>query len=165
VITPNYNRVEYQRRFLVTGTPPAVASGITQIADRCISGTRVFLRKQVNANGSIERRLCKNYEAEGASCGAVAIEDLSAHDYALYEHMEAMLLSRRRTVIGPLAVDRFESALRGLVLCEIASANEAEVVAFVAPPWAPIDVTADPFFAPSALAFTTPDQLRARLQS
>lgn len=165
MITPNYNRVEFQRRFLVTGTPPASAGGVAQIADRCIWGTRVFLRKQVNADRSVQRRLCKSYELEGSACGAVAIADLTEHDYAIYEHMESTLLTVRRTVVGQIAVDRFESALRGLVLCEVASATEVDVAAFVAPAWAPVEVTAEPFFAPAALAFTTPDQLHARLFS
>jgi CYTH domain-containing protein len=53
--------------------------------------------------------------------------------------------------------------LQGLVLCEVGSATEAELAAFRAPPWAPIEVTADPFFAGGTLAFATPAQLRERL--
>jgi CYTH domain-containing protein len=57
----------------------------------------------------------------------------------------------------------FSGPLQGLVLCEVASAVEAEVGAFVPPAWARIEVTSDPFFFGAALAFATPDQLRARL--
>lgn len=164
MITPNFSRVEFERRFLVTGAVPAATGGSMLITDRCIAGTRVYLRHVALPDRRVERRLCKHYEPEDSICAGVAIEELSEHDFAIYAHMEAMLLTRDRAMVTQrLAVDRFEGALSGLALCEIASAIEAEVAAFVALPWAQIEVTADPFFAPAALAFTTPDQLRARI--
>ena len=166
MITPNFSRIEYERRFLVTGAVPA-AQGSALVTDRCIAGTRVYLRRANHADRRVERRLCKQYEPDGAICAAVAIEELSEHDYAIYAHMEAMLITKHRSFVAEqgheVAIDVFEGALRGLVLCEIASATEAAAVAFRAPAWAREEVTGDPFFAPAALAFTTPDQLRARL--
>ncbi len=166
MITPNFSRIEYERRFLVTGAVPA-AQGSALVADRCIAGTRVYLRRANHADRRVERRLCKQYEPDGAICAAVAIEELSEHDYAIYAHMEAMLITKRRSLAAEqglqVAIDVFEGALRGLALCEVDSATKADVAAFVAPAWAQVEVTADPFFAPAALAFTTPDQLRMRL--
>ncbi|MSP21293.1 MAG: hypothetical protein EXQ93_07255 [Alphaproteobacteria bacterium] len=60
-------------------------------------------------------------------------------------------------------VDVFEGALTGLVLCEVTTATEAEIESVVPPPWAALEVTADPFFNGAKLAFTTPEQLRVRL--
>ena len=166
MITPNFSRIEYERRFLLKGAVPA-PQGSALITDRCIAGTRVYLRRAEHADRRIERRLCKQYEPNGAICAGVAIEELSEHDYAIYAHMEAMPITKRRSFVKEqgqqVAIDLFEGALRGLALCEIASATEANVAAFVAPVWAQVEVTAEPFFAPAALAFTTPDQLRARL--
>ncbi len=167
MIPQTFSRIEYERRFLVTGAVPAAASGNVLITDRCIAGTRVYLRRAVHADRRVERRLCKHYDPDGAACAGVAIEELSEHDHAIYAHMEAMLITKRRSFVTEqgrdVAIDVFEGALRGLVLCEVSLATEVDIVAFVAPTWARIEVTADRFFAPATLAFATPDQLRERI--
>lgn len=166
MLTPHYTAIEFERRFLVTGPLPRLGPAI-DITDRHLTSTRAYLRLALHPDGTVQRRLCKQYPAEASGCAAIAVAELSPHDFVLYEHMEANVLIKSRTVATerglPVAIDVFAGALQGLVLCEVSSAMEADVCAFGAPPWATVEVTADPFFVGGTLAFATPEQLRQRI--
>lgn len=166
MLTPHYTAVEYERRFLVTAAPESRWPA-AQITDRHLTGTRVYLRKAIHPDGTITQRLCKQYPADGAGRAAIAVAELNDHDFVLYAHMEANVITKRRSYMAvdghTVAIDVFAGPLQGLVLCEVASAAEADVVGFVPPAWARIEVTSEPFFFGGTLAFATPDQLRAHL--
>ena len=166
MLKPNYTAVEYERRFLVTAAPQLHGPAI-QITDRHLTGTRVYLRKAIHTDGNTALRLCKQSAAGASGGAAIAIEELTPHDFVLYEHMEANVITKRRWHVetggAAVAIDVFSGPLQGLVLCEVAAAVEAEIAAFEAPAWARTEVTSDPFFAGGTLAFATPDHLRVRL--
>ena len=166
MLTPHYTAIEYERRFLVTAAPNLPGPAI-QITDRHLAGTRVYLRNARFPDGTVVQRLCKQYAADGTASAAIAIEELTPHDFALYAHMEANVIIKRRWMVAvngnTVAIDVFSGPLQDLVLCEVAAAVEAEILGFVAPTWAPTEVTGEPFFAGGTLAFAIPDQLNARL--
>ena len=136
MLKPNYTAVEYERRFLVTAAPQLHGPAI-QITDRHLTGTRVYLRKAIHTDGNTALRLCKQYAAGASGCAAIAVEELTPHDFVLYEHMEANVITKRRWHVetggAAVAIDVFSGPLQGLVLCEVAAAVEAEIAAFEAP--------------------------------
>ena len=60
------------------------------------------------------------------------------------------------------AVEVDPGRLEGLAICEAEAATREDIVAVAFPPWAAVEITADPFFAGGNLAVAEPAEVRRR---
>jgi CYTH domain-containing protein len=168
-----YTRIEYERRFLVradSGWLDRVDPVPRVIDDKYLRDTRLRLRI-VTESQSGHRTIKLTKKAESASPYFTTISRilLSPHEYVLFDAIAGDRLTKRRfyyTERGRrFAIDRFEDALEGLVLCEIEADALDDLMGIDAPDFVQQEVTEDPFFNGSNLCRTTWEDLLARLAS
>jgi hypothetical protein len=153
-----YARVERERRFLLAGVPEDTPTGRVLIEDRYLRGTRLRLRRSTNVDDpeDVVYKLTQKVPALDGSPGLITNVYLSRSEYETLLSIPADTIRKVRRSIPPLAVDRFEGALQGLVLAEAEFEDAADEVAFEAPAMAVAEVTSDIRFTGGTLARMTP---------
>lgn len=152
---PKYSLVERERRFLVDrGAMPTIDRETARlIEDRYLPGTGLRLRKVTTPGAPPAFKLGKKYPGAGLSTRPMTNIYLDADEYSAIAALPAATLIKRRHDAGDgWVIDIFEGALAGLVLAEVAAADDAAVAAVVAPAWCAVEVTEDPAYAGGALA-------------
>ncbi|HET6472806.1 MAG TPA: hypothetical protein VFG38_13255 [Pseudomonadales bacterium] len=166
-----YSRVEYERRFLVRGVDwRALAASARSIEDKYLHGTRLRLRV-VRDLDSGERTIKLTRKAASPSPFHRTLNRilLTPAEHRVFDRLAGDRLAkvRRHGVHAGrrYAVDEFDGELAGLMLCEIEAGDLDELMRAIAPPFADIEVTTDPFFDGVNLARTTRSELLAKLAS
>jgi len=166
-----YSRVEYERRFLVRGVDWRVlASNALSIDDKYLHGTRLRLRVVCDQRSG-ERTIKLTRKAASPSPFHRTLNRilLTPAEHRVFDRLAGDRLTKvRRHCVHAgrrYAVDEFDGELAGLVLCEIEAGDLEELMRAIAPPFAGIEVTTDPFFDGVNLARTTRTELLAKLAS
>lgn len=159
-----YSRIERERRFLLSGPPPAAAlTARRQITDGYLPGTRLRLRRVDWDDGSQppEFKLAQKVPAgrPGHVRGLITNIYLSAGEYEMVAALPADVLRKVRFSMAPLAVDIFEPPLDGLVLAEAEFSTDEAALSFPVPAAAVAEITDDARFAGGSLARTNRDDL------
>lgn len=168
-----YTRIEYERRFLVradAGWTDRVDPVSRVIDDKYLRGTRLRLRIVTESqSGHRTIKLTKKAESSSPYFTTISRILLSPHEYRLIDAIDGDRLTKRRfhcTDRGRrFAIDRFEDALEGLVLCEVEADGLDELMEIEPPDFVQREVTEDSFFTGANLCRTTPEDLLARLAS
>lgn len=166
---PKYAIFENERRFLVR---PEVAETLAVsarrlIEDRYLAEGRLRLRKVTDeAGGGAEYKLCKKYGSSDPISEPIVNIYLTAQEYAAFAILPGADLAKRRLSVehaGRLfSLDLFAGALQGLAICEAEAPSRDAALELRFPPWARVEVTADPFFSGAALASANPRDVRRR---
>lgn len=168
-----YTRIEFERRFLVRADASwadRVDPASRVIDDKYLRDTRLRLRI-VTESQSCHRTIKLTKKAESSSPYFTTISRivLSPHEYRLLDAIDGDRLTKRRfhyTQHGRrFAIDRFEDALEGLVMCEVEADGLGELMGIEPPDFVEREVTKDPFFTGANLCRTTREDLLARLAS
>ena len=167
---PKYAAMEIERRFLVFDPPDLSAARMRVIEDIYLSGTRMRLRAITHADGrSPEFKLCKKYPSEEAWGGPITNLYLTAQEHAVLAVLPGAVVRKRRYSVPwaawTFSVDLFDGALSGLILSEVEAETVDDAGRIGLPDWVAREVTADPFFRGGALASTTAEDLRRRLEA
>ncbi|MFC3078953.1 hypothetical protein ACFODL_12715 [Phenylobacterium terrae] len=166
---PKYAVLENERRFLVR--PQAVeALAISRrrlIEDRYLSGGRMRLRAITDeASGAREFKLCKKYGSADAVSEPIVNIYLSEAEHAAFAILPGAYVVKRRCSVDhagrAFSLDLFLGRLEGLAICEAEAATREDVLALAFPPWAAVEITAEPFFAGGNLAVAAPADVRRR---
>ncbi len=166
---PKYARWEHERRFLIAPTAdrPWDGSASKQIEDRYLDAGRLRLRRIRSPEGPTYK-LCKKFPHETAYSQPIVNIYLGAEEYQALRALPGHGLCKRRfrhTYDGhEFAVDVFEGALSGLVLCEIEADSLDELMAVPVPSAFHAEVTADPAFQGGRLCRTSTDELAGHLR-
>jgi CYTH domain-containing protein len=152
-----YARVERERRFLLRDAPEETPTRRVLIEDRYLRGTRLRLRRSTNLDDpdDVIYKLTQKVPAADGTPGLITNTYLSRAEYETLAAIPADTIRKTRASIPPLGVDRFEGALRGLVLAEAEFDDEVSQAAFEPPLEVAAEVTADPRFTGGALALMT----------
>lgn len=166
---PKYARIEAERRFLVAPdrAPDLATAPFDRIEDIYLRDTRLRLRVVTAPDGARIFRLCKKYPPITPSVGAIVNVYLTQDEHRVFAALPGDRLSKRRYGFnddgGRVVIDVFEGALAGLRLTEF-EADAADATARrPPPPWAGVEVTADPWFFGAALAATSAVALAERM--
>ena len=168
-----YTRIEYERRFLVRADAnwaDRVDPASTVIDDKYLRDTRLRLRIVTDSqSGHRAIKLTKKAEPSSPYFTTISRILLSPHEYLLLDAIDGDRLTKRRFHCSErgrrFAIDRFEDALEGLVLCEVEADGLDDLMAIQPPDFALREVTEDPFFSGASLCRTTREDLLARLAS
>ena len=166
-----YSRVEYERRFLVRGVEwRALASNGRSINDKYLRDTRLRLRVVRDLeNGEQTIKLTRKAASPSPFHRTLNRILLTPAEHRVFDRLAGDRLTKvRRHCVQAghrYAVDEFDGELTGLVLCEIEADNLDELMRAIAPPFAQIEVTTDPFFDGVNLARTARAELLAKLAS
>jgi CYTH domain-containing protein len=168
-----YTRVEYERRFLVradSAWADRVDPGSKVIDDKYLRDTRLRLRIVTESlSGHRTIKLTKKAESSSPYFTTISRILLSPHEYLLFDAIDGDRLTKRRFHCSEsgrrFAIDRFEDALEGLVLCEVEADDLEELMGIQPPDFVEREVTEDPFFTGANLCRTTQEDLLATLAS
>lgn len=164
-----YALAERERRFLLAGLPddqPIVRTA--QITDRYLVGTRLRLRLSVEtAGGSTTTvyKLTQKVPAADGGPGLITTFYLSQAEYDALATLPMRQLQKTRYSMPPFGVDVFAPPLHGLTMAEAEFASEADLHAFVIPPFAIAEVTHDARFTGGSLVTMGRDELLQLLAS
>jgi CYTH domain-containing protein len=163
---PKYAKLENERRWLIMGEGPdlASASGRT-IEDWYLEGGRLRLRRALFDDGRIELKLCKKYGSADPISQPIVNIYLDESEYGSVRALPGRLLLKRRYSVPPFGVDVFEGALAGLRMCEAEAETLEGVASFEPPPWAAPEVTRDSRFSGAVLAHTSSADLDRLMRS
>jgi CYTH domain-containing protein len=156
VALPQYARLEYERRFRVRADrlPPLDAAAARLIEDHYLDASRLRLRRMSGGGREELFKLTRKYG--GPRPEPITTLYLDADEYRMLALLPAAVLTKRRhylVVTGALfAVDLFEGALAGLMLCEVEAESAEALQAVVLPDWAGDEVTDDLAFTGAVLA-------------
>jgi CYTH domain-containing protein len=160
-------RVERERRFLLSGPPPAPAvTASRRITDRYLPGTRLRLRRvECLDGGACEFKLTQKLSAgrPGYVQGLITNTYLSAAEYDLLASLPGEVLSKTRLSVPPLVIDVFDPPLHGLVLAEAEFTTDEAAQSFLLPRAAIAEVTDDVRFTGGSLVQTRRHDLLAWL--
>jgi CYTH domain-containing protein len=168
-----YTRIEFERRFLVRADArwaDRVDPVSRVIDDKYLRDTRLRLRIVTESqSGHRTIKLTKKAESSSPYFTTISRIVLSPHEYRLLDAIDGDRLTKRRfyyTQHGRrFAIDRFEDALEGLVMCEVEADGLGELMGIEPPDFVEREVTKDPFFTGANLCRTTREDLLARLAS
>jgi CYTH domain-containing protein len=114
-------------------------------------------------------KLTKKAEPSSSYFTTISRILLSPQEYLLLDAIEGDRLTKRRFHYSDrgrrFAIDRFEDALEGLVLCEVEADGLDDLMGIEPPDFAQREVTEDPFFSGANLCRATREDLLARLAS
>ncbi|MFL6229397.1 MAG: hypothetical protein ACJ741_11520 [Pyrinomonadaceae bacterium] len=168
---PKYERVERERRYLLTRLPEALSlqDPHAQITDNYITGTRLRLRKSrwVPTN-EWTLKLTQKHAPQPPDFSRTLITSfyLNEYEYETLSVFEGNELRKNRYPFEHegrmFSVDVFLGSLYGLILAETDFVTDAEMEAFPAPSFAERDVTGEAPYTGGRLAYTTIDELRER---
>lgn len=166
---PKYAILENERRFLVrpevAETLPVAARRLIQ--DRYLSDGRLRLRKVTDAaDGRAEYKLCKKYGSSDPISEPIVNIYLTAEEYAAFAILPGADIAKRRLSVEhagrAFSLDLFSGSLQGLAICEAEAPTREAALELRFPPWALVEITADPFFSGAALARANPADVRRR---
>lgn len=160
---PKYALFEHERRFVVGASriPHLDAVGAVLIEDRYLDGSRLRLRRNTAADGTVIFKLAKKYAGITPTSRPMTNLYLDAAEFDLLAHLPGRPLSKRRfRNRGGFTIDVFEGALAGLILAEI-DADAVTVEAASMPAWAVTEVTDNPHYDGGSLAMWTSADLTA----
>lgn len=159
-----YARFEYERRFLLSSPPTEGIVRRIQMHDRYVSGTRMRVRQAVTtvsgADSNVVHKLTQKIPRPDGRPGLLTTMYLNENEYETLARLPAAELRKARLSVPPLGIDCFEGDLQGLCLAEAEFETQAELEAFVPPPWIADEVTGDDRFTGGHLVPTTRDALR-----
>ena len=152
-----YARVERERRFLLAAVPDEQPARQILIEDRYLRGTRLRLRRSTSLEDpeDVIYKLTQKLPAVDETPGLITNTYLSRAEYDTLATIPADTIRKTRLSMPPLGVDRFEGALRGLLLAEVEFDDEAEERAFEPSIPTVAEVTDDIRFSGGALARMT----------
>ena len=166
-----YSRVEYERRFLVSGQGEwrsVVESYSKTFEDKYLRDSRLRLRVLLDSDTG--RRVLKlNQKLDSASpyFRTVSRILLSPDEYRLLDGLPGDRMKKTRFYHNyrgrVFSIDVFDGGLDGLVLCETESDGLEDLMSAEPPPYAIREVTGDPFFEGGNLCRATPEELRLKL--
>ncbi len=166
--TPKYALLEHERRFLVLDPPDLASSPARLIEDIYFDCGRLRLRRITHFDGSAtDLKLCKKYGSADPLSGPIVNIYLSPDEYAALAVLPGRPLRKRRHRIAHgdrwFGLDVFEGDLAGLMLLEAEANSAAAIRSLAFPPWAALEVTADPFFTGGNLAGVGAPELQGQL--
>jgi CYTH domain-containing protein len=168
---PKYTRPENERRFLVDRDFAASLEARRGwlIEDRYLSCGLLRLRRITDeASGARTFKLAKKFPSDATYTRPLVCIYLDEAEHAALSALDGTELRKRRIHVDEqgwqFGVDFFAGPLAGLVLCEVETATLDELLALRPPSWAPLEVTADPFFSGGALCRTDAGALADRLR-
>jgi CYTH domain-containing protein len=171
---PKYERVERERRYLLTQIPDGLKlqDPHAQITDNYITGTRLRLRKSrwVPKN-EWTLKLTQKHTPRPPDFSRTLITSLYLNEieYEVLSVFEGNELRKNRYPFEhegrKYSVDVFLGAFYGLILAETDFDDDTEMDNFPLPTFAARDVTNDLLFTGGNLAFTTIEDLRAELNA
>lgn len=157
-----YARLERERRFLLAELPAGEIVRRTNITDRYLSGTRLRLRRMVEARGDAAHtyyKFTQKIPGRDAGPGLLTTTYLSREEFDLLAVLPGSTLRKVRYSIPPFGIDVFESPLSGLILAECEFEDDASMQSFVPPAWILAEVTRDLHFTGGQLARMSPEDL------
>jgi CYTH domain-containing protein len=168
-----YTRTEYERRFLVSSRADwrsLVASYSKTFEDKYLRDTRLRLRILTDSDtGRRVLKLNKKHESTSPYFQTVSRILLSPREHEIFDGLAGDRLRKVRHYHHHgnrvFSIDVFAGELAGLVLCETEADGLAELMAVEPPPFAPQEVTADPFFTGGNLCRTTRADLLRKLST
>jgi CYTH domain-containing protein len=169
---PKYERVERERRYLLTQIPDGLRlqDPHAQFTDNYITGTRLRLRKSrwVPKN-EWTLKLTQKHTPQPPDFSRTLITSfyLNEYEYEVLSIFEGNELRKNRYPFEhagrKYSIDVFLGALYGLILAETDFDDDEEMDKFPSPSFASRDVTSDELFTGGHLAYTTIEELRAEL--
>ena len=125
------------------------------LEDRYIDGTRLRLRRQTGADGTIWK-LARKYGASVPGVEPMTNLYLSADEYALLSALPGADVVKRRWNVREegvrFVVDRFEDALSGRIIAEVEAADPESLWALRPAAWCGREITGEAAFGGAALA-------------
>ena len=166
---PKYAALENERRFLVRRevVEALALSRPRLIKDRYLAGGRLRLRTITDqATGAREFKLCKKYGSSDAVSEPIVNIYLSQAEHAAFAILPGVEIAKRRCLVEHagrgFSLDLFLGDLEGLAMCEAEAATREDILAVAFPPWAAVEITADPFFSGASLAGAAPADVRRK---
>ncbi len=170
--SPKYERVERERRYLLSELPPGlkVNDRHAQITDNYLTNTRLRLRKvRWPATNEWTLKLTQKHTPAPPDFSRTLITSIYLNEYE-YETLSVFEANEIRKNRYPYehegrkySIDVFLGALHGLILAELDFDADEEMDNFPPPPFAALDVTHDELFTGGRLAYLTIDEIRAEL--
>lgn len=164
-------RPEFERRFLINPATalPELLPYSKLLEDRYLSGTRLRLRRQTDSDtGRVIYKLTKKFESASLHIHPIVSIALSPIEFQVFEKLPGQTLRKRRKYWqdGPrkFALDFFEGALAGLILCEIEAPSAEALSQIPVPPFVAKEVTLEPFFTGGHLCALNADELQRRFK-
>lgn len=165
----DYTRLEFERRFLVDRSRldfQTLEPYSKAIEDRYFDFGRLRLRRQTDSDtGLVKFKLTKKFEPIPAHMGRIVSMWLLESEYTALLALPGRELRKRRHYFKraevKYAVDVFDGALQGLLLCEFEGENEDELFSIPSPPFANVEVTRHAFFTGGNLSRASAEQLMA----
>ena len=153
---PKYSLPECERRFLIAALPPLTGAG-RLIEDRYLTGSRLRLRRETEADGTIGIwKIARKYGATGPGVEPMTNLYLTAGEHALLATLPGVDVVKRRhdMWVGEerYVVDLFEGPLAGRMIAEIEVADPASLWALTPPDWCGREITGDAAYAGATLA-------------
>ena len=166
--TPKYALFEHERRFLVLDPPDLAGAPARLIEDIYFDCGRLRLRRVTHFDSSpTQLKLCKKYGSDDPVSGLIVNTYLSAEEYAALATLPGRPLRKRRYRMAygdrGFGLDVFEGDLAGLMLSEAEATSADAIRSLSFPPWAALEVTADPFFTGGNLAGVSASELGQQL--
>ena len=170
--SPKYERVERERRFLLTELPEGfdLRADHAQITDNYITGTRLRLRKvrRVSTN-EWTLKLTQKHAPQPPDFSRTLITSIYLNEYE-YETLSVFEGNELRKNRYPFehegrrySVDVFLGPLRGLVLAETDFETDEEMETFAPPAFAFLEVTREEMFTGARLVELTAEEIRREL--
>jgi CYTH domain-containing protein len=170
--TPKYTRPENERRFVVDREFATALDGRRGwlIEDRYLCCGLLRLRRITDEeSGARTFKLAKKFPSTSAYTRPLVNVYLDEAEHEALSALDGVELRKRRIHVDEqgqrFGVDFFTGALAGLVLCEVETATLDELLALRPPSWAPLEVTAEPFFAGGVLCRAGAGALAERLRA
>ena len=149
---------EWSRLFLIECLPEPLtpASAHIQIFDNYIENTRIRIRAVRDPSSKTwTRSLQQRFAAEEGSLTKMAEIHLNDDEYAVFEKFEGREIRKNRYFHEfdrmVFTFDVYLGALWGLNTAKVEFDDRHAMESFISPPFAIIEVTADPFFRGSSL--------------
>ncbi len=173
--SPKYERVERERRYLLSELPPGlkVNDRHAQITDNYLTDTRLRLRKvRWPATNEWTLKLTQKHTPAPPDFSRTLITSiyLNEYEYEVLSVFEANEIRKNRYPYEhddgrKYSIDVFLGALHGLILAETDFDTDEAMDAFPPPPFASLDVTHDELFTGGRLVYLTIDELRAEFKA
>jgi CYTH domain-containing protein len=167
-------QTELHRLFLIEGLPEPLtaASSHLQIFDNYLPGTRLRLRKIRDPQTSDWTHILQQrFAAAEGEYGKIKLAEiyLNKSEYVLFERFEAREVRKNRYFHEvdnmQVAFDVYLGRLMGLTTAKFVFESLDKMDAFIAPPFALIDITGDQFFFSENLVRLTADDVREKLST
>jgi CYTH domain-containing protein len=167
-----YAHIERERRFLLLAPPPDLdlEGTYSRIIDRYIPDTRMRLRRMETPNGRVlAYKMTQKFVQENQPAHQCMITNiyLEVHEYEKMACLGGIELIKRRYHYHDddirYSIDVFSGPLRGLVLAEVESLSDAELLGLRPPSFALCEVTNNQFFTGGNLVQLSSAEFRAWL--